>query len=291
MLYSPLRESTTRGPHDRFTLEFVVKLYDVLFRQDFFSDTRVAIEHTSAMPSSDSPSVVETPQPEASSAPEQTQDAKGKQPEIAQQVTPATDGSQSKVNGKPVQNAKDSTSASNKKLTAAELKKKAKEEKAARRAQTVAAKEAESIPAVAHAPAAGSSTGPPSVGSQQQKGEGQKGAKTQQRAGGPVSAAPRNSALRGSQKTTAAPAAPAAPKKEDKTVEFFRHLYRPRTTTIADASKEVHPAVLALGLQMGNYTICGSCARLVAMLQAFKRVSISACLPSELATILIITGN
>jgi translation initiation factor eIF-2B subunit delta len=46
-----------------------------------------------------------------------------------------------------------------------------------------------------------------------------------------------------------------------------------RTTSIAGASKDVHPAVLALGLQMSNYTICGSCARLVATLQAFKRVS------------------
>ena len=65
------------------------------------------------------------------------------------------------------------------------------------------------------------------------------------------------------------------PKGEDKTVEFFRHLYKTRTTSIAGAGKEVHPAVLALGLQMSNYTICGSCARLVATLQAFKRASSS----------------
>jgi len=80
----------------------------------------------------------------------------------------------------------------------------------------------------------------------------------------------RNLPLRGGQKVAASVA--MEPKKEDKTVELFRHLYKTRMTSIAGASKDVHPAVLALGLQMGNYTICGSCARLVATLQAFKRV-------------------
>lgn len=63
---------------------------------------------------------------------------------------------------------------------------------------------------------------------------------------------------------------PAEPKKEDKTVELFRHLEKPRRSTIAGVS--VHPAILSLGLQMSSYTICGSTARLVATLQAFKRV-------------------
>ena len=82
----------------------------------------------------------------------------------------------------------------------------------------------------------------------------------------------KNLPVRGAQKAVPIPVA-VEPKKEDKTVEFFRHLYKTRTTSIAGASKDVHPAVLALGLQMSNYTICGSCARLVATLQAFKRVS------------------
>jgi len=55
-------------------------------------------------------------------------------------------------------------------------------------------------------------------------------------------------------------------------VEFFRHLNRPRKTAISEAGKEVHQAVLIVGLQIANYTICGSCARLVATLQAFKEV-------------------
>lgn len=38
-------------------------------------------------------------------------------------------------------------------------------------------------------------------------------------------------------------------------------------------NKEVHPAVLALGLQMSTFTVCGSNARCVAMLLAFKKVT------------------
>ena len=66
---------------------------------------------------------------------------------------------------------------------------------------------------------------------------------------------------------------PAGSDKENKNVALFDHLYgHPRRTTIAGAGKDVHPAVLALGLQMRNYIICGSSARCVAMLLSFKRV-------------------
>ena len=66
---------------------------------------------------------------------------------------------------------------------------------------------------------------------------------------------------------------PAQPEKENKNVALFDHLYgHPRRTTVAGAGKDVHPAVLALGLQMRNYIICGSSARCVAMLLVFKRV-------------------
>lgn len=70
-------------------------------------------------------------------------------------------------------------------------------------------------------------------------------------------------------------AAPAQvePQKENKNVALFDHLYGSRRrTTIAGAGKDIHPSVLALGLQMRNYIICGSSARCVAMLLAFKRV-------------------
>jgi len=144
------------------------------------------------------------------------------------------------------------------KLSGAELKKQKQAEKAARRAQALQQKQTGPV-----SPAAGSAAG------QSQKTEGAKNVKGPHKRGSPVAVDARNIPLRGSQKFV-----PVAeePKKEDKTVEFFRHLYKTRTTSIAGASKEVHPAVLALGLQMSNYTICGSCARLVATLQAFKRV-------------------
>ncbi len=54
---------------------------------------------------------------------------------------------------------------------------------------------------------------------------------------------------------------------------FFEHLYnQPRQHSMVGASKDVHPAVLALGLQYSSYSICGSTARMVAMLLAFKAV-------------------
>ena len=63
--------------------------------------------------------------------------------------------------------------------------------------------------------------------------------------------------------------------KLNKNVAVFGHLYgQQRRTTIAGAGKEVHPAVLALGLQMRDYVVCGSSARCLAMLLVFKRVSL-----------------
>ena len=62
-----------------------------------------------------------------------------------------------------------------------------------------------------------------------------------------------------------------APKKENKQVELFSHLYnQPRRHQFEGVSKDVHPAVLALGFQISSYEICGSSARCVAMLLAFK---------------------
>jgi len=146
------------------------------------------------------------------------------------------------------------------KLSGAELKKKAKEEKAARRAQAALEKTSGGIvPTSVNAPGLA------------QKADPQKGQKgSTQKKGAQVAVEARGLPSRGIQRTV--PVA-EVPKEEDKTVEFFRHLYKTRTTSIAGAGKEVHPAVLSLGLQMGSYTICGSSARLVATLQAFKRVS------------------
>ena len=73
--------------------------------------------------------------------------------------------------------------------------------------------------------------------------------------------------------TTEAHQKPEEPKKEDKRLPFFQHLYgHPRRHTIAGASKDVHPSVLALGLQLSSYEICGSNARCIATLLVLKEV-------------------
>lgn len=60
-------------------------------------------------------------------------------------------------------------------------------------------------------------------------------------------------------------------KESSKQVELFSHLYtHPRRNTLEGVSKDVHPSVLALGFKVANYEICGSSARCVAMLLAFK---------------------
>ena len=155
------------------------------------------------------------------------------------------------------------------KLSPAELKKRAKAEKQARRA---AQKGTDGAPT-----GEGSSN---QQGEQKQKGQQQKqggqdksghkrtGSQAQQAIpirrrpsqGGPALAA-----------ALASVAKPKEPKKENKQVELFSHLYsQPRRHTVEGVSKDVHPAVLALGFQMSSYEICGSSARCVAMLLAFK---------------------
>jgi hypothetical protein len=65
------------------------------------------------------------------------------------------------------------------------------------------------------------------------------------------------------------------PHAEHKHVSLFRHLDgHTRRTSISGAASSIHPAVLTLGLQMSSYEICGSTARCVATLLAFKRVSV-----------------
>lgn len=141
------------------------------------------------------------------------------------------------------------------KLSGAEIKKQKAAEKAARRAQAAQEKQV------------GAPAPPTSSPATAQKGDRSKAQKPQQKRRGSVSGS-RDHPIR----TPKMSAIPEVPKKEDKTVEFFRHLYKPRMKGLAGAGKDVHPAVLALGIQMSNYSICGSNARLVATLQAFKRV-------------------
>jgi translation initiation factor eIF-2B subunit delta len=60
-------------------------------------------------------------------------------------------------------------------------------------------------------------------------------------------------------------------KKDNKQVELFGHLNTPlRRQSNEGVSKDVHPSILALGAQISSYEICGSSARCVSMLLAFK---------------------
>lgn len=62
-------------------------------------------------------------------------------------------------------------------------------------------------------------------------------------------------------------------KPEEKRVPLFGHLYgAPRREHYRGAEKDVHPSVLALGMQMVDWVIVGANARTVAMLMAFKQV-------------------
>ncbi|KAF2112877.1 hypothetical protein BDV96DRAFT_496894 [Lophiotrema nucula] len=142
------------------------------------------------------------------------------------------------------------------KLSGAELKKRAKADKAAKRAAAKATEAPLEPKGLA-----------PKEAQQQQKGSKQPPKDDKSRPL-PLRRRPSN------------PTVPPAkehkvqPKKEKKqTGLFFGHLYsQPRQHSIVGATKDVHPAVLALGLQYSSYVICGSTARMVAMLLAFKAV-------------------
>lgn len=154
--------------------------------------------------------------------------------------------------------------AGEKPLTPAELKKKAKAEKAARRVKEKLERDGGAGAAGGSAPAPGQPR-PPATPRKDAAGGGaaQKGSKA---------LLPRRGSVVGA---GAGAAVEQKKKKEDKSVAVFGHLYgQQRRTTIAGAGKEVHPAVLALGLQLRDYVVCGSSARCVATMLAFKRVSL-----------------
>lgn len=153
------------------------------------------------------------------------------------------------------------------KLSGAELKAQKKAEKAAKRQQVIENRQG----GAGQAPA--TSVGAPVAilspqGNKSSPRTGKESGKGQHKRATSAVSDLKNLPIRSSQQQHNGPVEPAA---EDKTVELFRHLYKTRAKTIAGA-KDVHPAVLSLGQQMSNYVICGSNARLVATLQAFKRV-------------------
>jgi translation initiation factor eIF-2B subunit delta len=185
--------------------------------------------------------------------------------------TPATVSvDNAKTNGAPPTMAAASTPSADGavKLTALELKAQKKAEKAAKRQQVIQNRQGGAAP-TAPAGAAAALLSP--QGNKASPRAGKESGKSQHKRAGSTVSDLKNTPTRSSQQQQHN--APVEPAVEDKTVELFRHLYKPRAKTIAGA-KDVHPAVLSLGQQMSNYVICGSNARLVATLRAFKRVRI-----------------
>lgn len=82
-------------------------------------------------------------------------------------------------------------------------------------------------------------------------------------------------------RTSAAPPTAAETKKKreqlvsDNIPPMFAHLawQSAHKASVSTAGIDIHPAVLALGLQIRDYVVCGSSARCVATLLAFKQVN------------------
>lgn len=162
------------------------------------------------------------------------------------------------------------------KLSGAEIKKRAKAEKAARRAQSKQEKQPlakghiteQTRPPATIIPGKdvprGSASGPPTLPTSNSKVQ-------HKRTGSMNASSQKAIPLRPTQPQSTSTS--VEPQKENKKVALFGHLYgHPRRTTLAGAGKDVHPAVLALGLQMSNYVVCGSNARCIATMLIFKRV-------------------
>jgi translation initiation factor eIF-2B subunit delta len=160
------------------------------------------------------------------------------------------------------------TDADSKKISGAELKKQKQAEKAARREQEKAERMAQlGQTPTPQTPAKGAKGGDAKKGGEaaqkHKKGQSQGGNLPLRGKPGPGGVVPMTQQQQ--------------PQRKTKEVGLFGHLYTSATkrNTMEGVSKEVHPAVLALGLQMSSFTVCGSNARCVAMLLAFKKVSLS----------------
>jgi translation initiation factor eIF-2B subunit delta len=168
--------------------------------------------------------------------------------------------------------------AEEKKLSNAEIKKRKQAEKAARREREKAERGATAGPSEARGPPAGASTGSKKPDDKPQQPQ------LQRRPSAGSGGGRQNLPTRGKPAQPTPPSLMTVKKEKEKQarakakakeVGLFGHLYgQPRRYTVEGAPKEVHPAVLATGLQMSSYQICGSNARCVAMLLSFKKVYI-----------------
>lgn len=182
-----------------------------------------------------------------------------------------------------------------KKISGAELKKQKQAEKAARREKEKAERAAAlgQTGSSQQAPPKGAKGGDAKKGAEPaQKGAAAQGQQPQHKKGMSQGG---NLPLRG--KSGPGGAAPPTQQQQNqqrklKEVGLFGHLYTAvKRNTMEGVSKEVHPAVLALGLQMSTFTVCGSNARCVAMLLAFKKVSCAPCPLPSFAPRLTATGH
>jgi translation initiation factor eIF-2B subunit delta len=154
------------------------------------------------------------------------------------------------------------------KLTGAELKKQKAAEKAARRKEKVAER-GEAVQVVQTQVQTHNQPQPPQLQRRQSTGKKDGAPITQHKRTG--SSSGKALPLRGT--AAVVPPEPDTKLKDEKRVAFFSHLYpKEKRTSIAGASKEIHPAVLALGLQLRDHIICGGNARCVATLLVFKKV-------------------
>ncbi|EXJ84256.1 translation initiation factor eIF-2B subunit delta [Capronia epimyces CBS 606.96] len=163
------------------------------------------------------------------------------------------------------------------KLTGALLKKQKAAEKAARRAEKVAEKGA-------HAQQQAQTQTQTQAGPSGTKLETPRRPSTTKRESDTVphhrrtpSSGARQLPIRGAAQPQPQPQASAPHEKEKRhelnRVPMFSHLYpKEKRATLAGAGREIHPAVIALGLQLRDYVICGGNARCVATLLAFKMV-------------------
>ncbi|KAJ4539540.1 hypothetical protein HRR86_006910 [Exophiala dermatitidis] len=166
------------------------------------------------------------------------------------------------------------------KLTGAQLKKQKAAEKAARRAEKVAEKGAQAQAQV-QGPALGSGSGT-STSSARRPSTTKRDSdntphlkRTLSSGGGkPIPIRGNSSQQQQQQQSGQTPSTSEKEKHpEPKRVGMFSHLYpKEKRATLAGAGREIHPAVLALGLQLRDYVICGGNARCVATLLVFKKV-------------------
>ncbi|CAK7224248.1 hypothetical protein SCUCBS95973_005452 [Sporothrix curviconia] len=222
----------------------------------------------------------------------------GQPPEAATGTTAPPAKQDAKTEAAPAAAAAAATGAGDappKKLSGAELKAQKQAEKAKRRAAVIAAKEAAAGGAVpGGAPPAAAAHGGQGGSSQPKQGKAKGGQNADGGSGaggkitGPLvrhssnpsraaSGAAAGASTASAASAAAAAGAEASPVERQKDAragipECFSHLPMAKRISIAQAHKDVHPAVLAVGQQMASFVLRDNVARLEATLVAFKKV-------------------